>query len=58
MGVSTRNRGKLPGLSSGPDFRLGTGSRGIEISQDSPGRDKKGYFKHGTVQDGIEPSRD
>ena len=46
------------GLSSGPNFRFGTGSRGIEISRDSPGRDKKGYFKHGTVQDGIEPSRD
>ena len=45
---------KVSGLSSGPNFRLGTGSRGIEITRDSPGRDNKGYFKHGTVQDGIE----
>ena len=33
-----------PGLSSGPNFRLGTGSRGIEISRDSPGRDKKVFL--------------
>ena len=30
----------------------------IEIPGDSPGRSKKGYLKHGTVQDGIEPSID
>ena len=41
-----------------PNFRLGVGSRRIEISRDCPGRDKKGYFKHGTVHDWIEPSLD
>ena len=48
----------MSGLSSGPNFRLGTGSRGIEIFRDFTRRHKKVYLKHGTVQDGIEPSRD
>ena len=30
-------------MSARPNFRFGTESRGIEISRDSPGRDKKGY---------------
>lgn len=34
---------------SGPSFCLGTVSRGIKTSPDSPGRDRKGQFKHGTV---------
>ena len=41
------------GLSSGPNFRFGTGSRGIEISRDFPGRNKKGFLWTGLNHHGI-----
>ena len=43
----------FPALSSGANSRLGTVSRGIDISRDFPGRDKKGFYGTGRYRTGL-----